>query len=70
MLATLQYRWISQVSEAERQRREINLQSAVRIFRQEFYTELHVCLAFRLEPRFVASRDWQRLAGPYEDWKR
>lgn len=71
VLATLQYRWIGQVSEAERQRREINLQSAVRIFRQEFYTELlHVCLAFRLEPRFVASRDWQRLVGPYEDWKR
>ena len=70
-LASLQYRWIGRVSEAERERREISLQSAVRTFRQEFYTELlHVCLAFRLEPRFVAVRDWQRLAGPYEDWKR
>jgi hypothetical protein len=50
LLAVLQYRWISQVSEADRERIQAGLANSVRQFRQEFNRELlNLCLAS--EPR-------------------
>ncbi len=71
VLAFLQYRWIGEVSRADRERRQIALETAVSQFREDFYTELvHVCLELRPGPTFVAARDWSQFAVRYEDFER
>jgi signal transduction histidine kinase len=69
VLAVLQYRWISDVSLAERTRLRVSLDNAVQQFRTEFNAELRrVCVAFELEPDELAARNWNRLIERYEDW--
>ena len=58
-LAVLQYRWIGQASEADRERMQIGLNTSVSQFLEDYRSELYrVCAAFRPEPGIVASRDW------------
>ena len=69
VLAVLQYRWISQVSEADRERIESALENSVRQFRQEFNRELlNLCLASVLRSGPDAERDWSRIADRLENW--
>ena len=71
VLAVMQYRLITQVSEADRERTQIGLETAVGQFVQDFDTELlNVCSEFRPEPGIAAARDWKRIAARYEDWIR
>jgi signal transduction histidine kinase len=71
VLAVLQYRWIGQVSEADRERMEINLGTAVAQFRQDLYAEFaRVGVEFRPNPGSVAARDWDYFAHQYENFAR
>ena len=68
VLAVLQYRWISQVSEADRERIQAALENSVRQFRQEFNRELlNLCLASETRPGQAAD-DWGRVAERLENW--
>ncbi len=69
ILALLQYRWIGDVSQAERTRLRVSLDNAVQQFRTDFNAELRrLCLAFELEPDALAARRWDRLIERYDDW--
>jgi signal transduction histidine kinase len=69
VLAVLQYRWISQVSEADRERIHTALENSVRQLRQEFNRELlNLCLASEPRPGQGAPEDWSRVAERMENW--
>jgi signal transduction histidine kinase len=69
ILAVLQYRWIGQVSEADRERLQARLQTSISQFRQEFNRELlDVCMAFRRDRTALTQRDWRYYAQRYEYW--
>jgi two-component system, OmpR family, sensor histidine kinase SenX3 len=69
MLAVLQYRWISQVSEADRERIQTSLENSVRQFRQEFNRELlNLCLASEPRPGQGADQDGSHVAERLENW--
>ncbi len=51
-LATLEYRWIGEISAAERERLERGLETSARLFRNDFNQELHrTAAAFLVDPR-------------------
>jgi len=64
LLAVLQFHWTGQVSQAERERMQASLATAIFQFRQEFSTELQQ-LAFLYQPDIavLASGDWQSYAA-------
>jgi signal transduction histidine kinase len=69
VLAVLQYRWISQVSEADRERIQAGLENSVRQFRQEFNRELlNLCLASEARPGQADEEDRNRIAERLENW--
>jgi signal transduction histidine kinase len=69
VLAVLQYRWITQVSDADRERIQAGLENSVRQFRQEFNRELlNLCLASEPRPGQAAPEDWSRVAERLENW--
>lgn len=69
LLAALQYRWIGQVSEADRERLQTRLETSVDEFRLAFNRELlDVGRAFRRFPIGPEQRDWSYFASAYEDW--
>lgn len=69
VLAVLQYRWISQVSEADRERIQASLENSVRQFRQEYSRELlNLCLASEPRPGQVAEHDWSGVTERLENW--
>lgn len=69
LLALLQYRWIGEVSQAERERMQANLRTATTQFSQEFNQELtRACVAFQIDLATLLERDWQKYAGRYEHW--
>ncbi len=71
VLAVLQYRWIGQVSEADRERLQIGLNTSVSQFLEDYRSELYrVCSAFRPDPGIVASRDWGQYIKRHDEWKR
>lgn len=71
VLAVLQYRWIGQASEADRERMQIGLNTSVSQFLEDYRSELYrVCTAFRPEPGIVASRDWGQYVKRYDEWRR
>jgi signal transduction histidine kinase len=71
VLAVLQYRWSGEVSEAERERMLISLNTAIGQFRQEFHRELlRVPSVFRLDPVAIEKRDWSRIVEQYDEWLR
>ncbi|MEN6537287.1 MAG: HAMP domain-containing sensor histidine kinase [Bryobacteraceae bacterium] len=70
ILAVLQYRWIGQVSEADRERMQISLNTSVSHFHQDYLRELYrACSAFRPEPRPDVARDLPRVAQDHIAWK-
>ncbi|MEX2303932.1 MAG: HAMP domain-containing sensor histidine kinase [Bryobacterales bacterium] len=69
VLALLQYRWISQVSDADRERIQAGLENSVRQFRQEFNRELlDLCRASELRRGPEGREDRNRVADRLENW--
>lgn len=68
-LAVLQVRWTGQVSQADRERMQTNLHTAVMRFRRDFYLQLmRICWAFE-PPADGFQRDALKFyAGRYDDW--
>ena len=70
ILAALQYRWIGQVSEADRERLQSRLESSVEQFRQAFNRELmDVSRMFRRGPVMQTQPGWDFFATEYENWR-
>lgn len=71
LLALLQYRWVGEVSQAERERMQANLRTASAQFSQEFDHELtRAGVTFRMDGATLAEKDWDRWAAHYEEWTR
>lgn len=69
LLAVLQFRWLGEVSQAERDRMQASLKTAVSNFSQEFDRELtRVYLSFQMDSRTERERDWQDYARRYDQW--
>lgn len=69
-LAVLQYRWVGQVSEAERQRMQASLRARAEQFAEEFDRE--VARAFfwlQVEADLLHAKDWTRYAERYDRWR-
>ena len=69
LLAVLQFRWLGEVSRAERDRMQASLKTAVANFTQDFDRELsRACLSLRMDARTERARDWQTYARRYDQW--
>ena len=68
-LAVLQYRWVGQVSEAERDRMERNLRTAAFQFRGAFDGEIiRAVNGLRVDAITVQERAWYRYADRFASW--
>src|SRR5258708_668164 len=69
LLAVMQFRWLGEVSQAERERMQASLKTAVANFGQDFDGELtRVYLSFQMDSRTMRARDWQSYARQYDQW--
>ena len=69
LLAVLQFRWLGEVSQAERDRMQASLKTAVSNFSQDFDRELtRAYMTFQLDSRTQHERDWQDYARRYDQW--
>ncbi len=69
LLAGLQYRWIGEISEADRDRLRHGLDVAAEQFRRDFNRELTgAASAFRMRPNDIARNDWAFLADDLARW--
>src|SRR6185369_11184317 len=69
LLAVLQFRWLGEVSQAERDRMQASLKTAVSNFSQDFDRELtRAYLNFQMDSRTERQRDWQNYARRYDQW--
>src|SRR2546423_863460 len=69
LLAVLQFRWLGEVSQAERDRMQSSLKIAVANFTQDFDRELsRACLSLQMDARTERQRDWQTYARRYDQW--
>src|SRR5262245_61709074 len=69
-LAVLQYRWLGQVSDAERERMKATLMQRADAFARDFDREvLHLYLALQTESAGLAQHDWAPFARRYEIWR-
>lgn len=70
VLAFLQYHWLGQVSQAERERMQSNLSMAISRFRQDFDREIaRVFLHFQAEGVFSREEIEARYGAKLADWK-
>ncbi|HWQ55704.1 MAG TPA: HAMP domain-containing sensor histidine kinase [Bryobacteraceae bacterium] len=68
LLALLQYRWIGQLSEAERERMQANVRVASANFAREFDGELtRAAMAFQLPPPLIDAK-WDAFAQQHAGW--
>lgn len=72
VLAVLQYRWSSQVTEVARVRMRANLQASLMGFRQDLYRELSAaCLPLQLgRPLNTPEERWSQYAQQFKQWSR
>ncbi len=71
ILAVLQYRWTTQISDNERERLRTQLRTATGQFRQDFYRDMVTASAvFQVDSELLAEHDWTRFTARYEDWSR
>lgn len=69
VLATLQYRWLGEISTAERERMQTRLQSDARRFAQDFNTEItKTFFSFQLD--LENAENAEKLGARYEQWRR
>jgi signal transduction histidine kinase len=68
-LAWLQYSWLDQIADADRDRRTRTLQTAASQLAQDFDGEVgKAILGLQLEPAIVEDRAWSRYAERYQLW--
>jgi len=68
-LAWLQYQWVGQLSQAERERMQRTLRTAASQFAVEFDTELSRALTgLQVEGAMLRDRDWASYALRYSNW--
>jgi signal transduction histidine kinase len=68
-LAWLQYSWLEQISEADRDRRERTLQTAASQLAQDFDGELAKAVsALQIESSMVEQQAWANYASRYQSW--
>lgn len=69
-LAFLQYRWIGQLSDAERERMQANLLAVMTRFRQDFDGELtRTFMAFQMGPPLASERTLHDYAERFARWR-
>ena len=69
VLATLQYRWLGRINDAERERMTANLRSHATAFAHEFDRELTLAyLTFQLEPLLESENTAARMTTRHERW--
>jgi signal transduction histidine kinase len=69
LLAVLQFRWLGEVSQAERDRMQASLKTAIGNFSQDFDRELtRAYMTFQLDSRTQHERDWEDYARRYDQW--
>ncbi|HYN10380.1 MAG TPA: HAMP domain-containing sensor histidine kinase [Vicinamibacterales bacterium] len=69
-LAVLQYRWLGQVSAAERERMKTTMMQRAEAFARDFDREvLHLYLALQTESAGLAQQDWTAFARRYDLWR-
>ena len=69
VLAVVQYRWIGQLTESDRDRMQASLEVSVRQFRQEFNRELlGLGGAFRPDFRAIVEQNWDVYAERWDVW--
>ncbi len=70
VLAALQYRWLGQVSQAEREQLRRSLSQRAREFADDFDLEIsRAYLTLQLAPEALASRDWTAFAEAGDRWR-
>src|SRR5262245_22072891 len=70
VLATLQYRWLGQVSAAERARLLANARSRAEAFARDFDREItRAYLHLQMDSGTLHQRAWDRYAAKYEEWR-
>lgn len=70
VLAWLQYRWLGQVSEAERERMQGTLSAGAARFTQDFDRELgRIYLGLKMDADVWGARDGEAYAARYEQWQ-
>jgi hypothetical protein len=71
VLAVLQYEWSGQVSDAQRERMQATLRTAMNEFREDLRHELAgVCAAFEMDAGNVSTAVEQGYAERYQEWRR
>jgi signal transduction histidine kinase len=69
LLATLQYYWAGEVSRGERERMQINLQTGVTRFSEDFDKELaRAYFSFQMDAETLQQANWERFAQKYDSW--
>ena len=70
LLAILQYRWLGQISIAERQTMQTNLRNQARGLQEEINSEVdRAGSRLRISPAGLRSESWDELAERYARWK-
>src|SRR5881227_257130 len=70
LLATLQYRWLGQVSAGERERMQTNLRASTARFTQDFDREIgRIYFGLQIDESTVRARAWHDVAEHYRRWQ-
>lgn len=70
LLATLQYRWLGEISQSERERMEKRLQSDSQKFADDFNGEIRKAyFAFQLDSDIWINKDWAEFNKSYQIWR-
>ena len=70
LLAVLQYRWIGEMAEADRERLKRGAEASARQFRDDFNRELlRLAHSFDIGNEALLRRDWQRFADSLRTWR-
>ncbi|MEW6323608.1 MAG: HAMP domain-containing sensor histidine kinase [Acidobacteriota bacterium] len=68
-LAWLQYSWLNQIAEADRERRQRTLETAAQQLAHELEAELaRAFFSLQIDPSIVESQAWSAYAQRYESW--
>src|SRR5688572_9338038 len=68
-LAWMQYQWLGQLSEAERERMQRTLRTAAAQFANEFDTELsRTLVSLQIDGTSLRYQNWQEYANQYSRW--
>src|ERR1044072_5502269 len=71
LLAVLQFRWLGEVSQAERERMQARLKSAAANFTRDFDGELtRAYLNFQMDAKTLRGKAWLDYSRRYEKWFR